>query len=72
MDGGGIPFPLMPGVDTATLVERLFCPGRIAGEFRASSLFTGAATEVVGESTEPDMLLALSSWSRLGIGVAEE
>jgi hypothetical protein len=27
---------------------------------------------VVGESTEPDMLLALSSWSRLGIGVADE
>ena len=71
VDGGSIPFPSMLGVDTAMLVERLNCPGRIAGEFRASSLFTGTAAEVVGESTDPDTLLALSSWSKFGIGVAD-
>lgn len=67
-----MPFPFGPGVETATLESRLFCAGGIAGEFRRSSLFTSAAFEGVGESTEPDMLLALSSCSRLGIGVADE
>jgi hypothetical protein len=60
VDGGGITLPFRPDVDTAWLPGRY--PAAVAGEFLATSSFlTGAALDGVGEATEPDILLALSS-----------
>lgn len=76
VDGGGIPPPVTPGVETAWLAARgvlCFAAGRIAGEFRpASSFFTTATFDGVGDGTPPDMLRERSSWTRFGAGVAEE
>lgn len=69
--GGGIPLPLVAAIDIAWFAVR-FCPaGTIAGEFREeSSCFNGATPDVVGDGMGPDMLLALSSWSKLGVEAA--
>lgn len=73
VDGGGIPAALRPGVDTAWLDAGWLGLDVRAGEFlRPSSFFTVVALGSVGDATEPDMLRALSSWSRFGSPVVDD
>lgn len=72
--GGGMPATGRPGVETVWLIARgaVNPAAGIAGEFRAPSSFlttaVAGAIEGVGDCADPDVLLARSSWSRLGAG----
>lgn len=64
--GGGITVPFTCMVVTlCTDAVWIAAEGRIEGD-GLSSLLTGADTDNVGESTDPDMLRPLSRWTRLG------